>query len=426
MAPEAAPRRFFHGWIVVWAAFTVMLVGFGGAYSFSAFFAPLQESFDASRGRLSLAFSIAGALWFILGAVSGPLADRFGPRGVVALGIGIVGAGLLLASQAQALWQVYFGYGLGVGVGVGFSYVPSIGAVQRWFVRRRGFASGVAVSGIGAGTLLAPPFAVWLIDLLGWRGAYAALGVIVLAAGGIAAYLVESDPHRRGLAPDGDPFDHDEPRPAATGLRLVEAIRTRPFVVLYLASLCCSVGLFIPFVHLAPYAEDRGIGHGFAVALISLVGIGSIAGRFLLGGVADRFGRRRSVGAMFLGMGVAMLWWLVSSAAWQLVLFALFFGTCYGGFVALAPALCVDYFGGRSASGIIGTLYTAVAGGTLAGPTLAGVAFDLLRSYEIPILASAASMFLATLAVALMGPPPLHPPYRNETQATPPRRSTLS
>ncbi|HTS91637.1 MAG TPA: MFS transporter, partial [Stellaceae bacterium] len=224
--------------------------------------------------------------------------------------------------------------------------------------------------------------------------------------GAVAAFLVESDPHRRGLAPDGDPFEHGEQRPSLTGLRLGEAVRTRPFIVFYLACFACSIGLFIPFVHLTPYAEDRGVGHEFAVLLISLIGIGSTGGRFLVGGLADRLGRRRSLGAMFAGMALMMLWWLASSTAWQLSLFALVFGTFYGGFVALAPSICVDYFGGRSASGIIGTLYTAVAGGTLAGPTLAGLAFDLLKSYEIPILASAFSMALAAGAVVLMGPPP--------------------
>ncbi|HTS90664.1 MAG TPA: MFS transporter, partial [Stellaceae bacterium] len=228
MPHDVAGPRVFRGWIVVWAAFAVMLLGFGGAYSFSAFFAPLQQSFAAPRGSLSLAFSIAGALWFVVGALSGPLADRFGPRGVVLLGMAIAGGGLVLASEAQALWQIYVGYGLGIGLGVGFAYVPSVGAVQRWFIRRRGFASGVAVSGIGAGTLLAPPLAAWLIEMLGWRGAYLALGCIVLAGGAVAAFLVESDPHRRGLAPDGDPFEHGEQRPSLTGLRLGEAVRTRP------------------------------------------------------------------------------------------------------------------------------------------------------------------------------------------------------
>ena len=66
--------------------------------------------------------------------------------------------------MARSLVEVYAAYGLGVGLGVGCAYVPAIGAVQRWFVRRRGFASGLAVSGIGVGTLVMPPLATLLID----------------------------------------------------------------------------------------------------------------------------------------------------------------------------------------------------------------------------------------------------------------------
>jgi len=402
---RAAHPNLFHGWIVVWAAFAVMFLGFGAAYSFTAFFDPLQQEFGVSRAPLSLAFSIAGALWFTIGAVSGPLADRFGPRGSTLFGIILLGGGLIVAAAAHRLWQVYLGYGLGIGAGIGFSYVPSIGAVQRWFVRQRGFASGVAVSGIGAGTLFGPPIAAFLIEQLGWRGAYFALGVGVLLLGSVAGFLVDADPHRRGLAPDNDPLESDAPRPAPWGLTLGEAVRTRVFWLLYLAPGCAAMGLFIPFVHLTLYAEDHGISHESAVLLFSLVGVGSIAGRFLLGGIADRFGRRRSFGAMFLGMALMMLWWLASSTVWQLALFALVFGTCYGGFVALAPAVIVDYFGNRSASALIGTIYTSVAVGTLAGPPLAGLAFDLLHSYTLPITIGAAFMVAATLLVTAMGEP---------------------
>jgi OFA family oxalate/formate antiporter-like MFS transporter len=65
----------------------------------------------------------------------------------------LTGMGLAIASAARSLAEVYAAYGLGVGLGVGCSYVPAVGAVQRWFARRRGFASGLAVSGIGVGTL---------------------------------------------------------------------------------------------------------------------------------------------------------------------------------------------------------------------------------------------------------------------------------
>jgi len=413
MAPDGsrfAAQRFFHGWVVVGAAFAIMFLGFGGAYSFAAFSASLQQEFSVSRGPLSLAFSIAGALWFTIGALSGPLADRFGPKGTALAGMTIAGVGLIVASQAQALWQIYVGYGVGIGVGIGFAYVPSLGAVQHWFVRRRGFASGVAVSGIGLGTVCAPPIEAWLIDTIGWRGAYLAWGAAILIGGSIAALLLDADPHRRGFAPDNDPLAADAPRPAASGYSLGEALRTRAFWLLYLASSSASMGLFTPFVHLTLYAEDRGIGHSTAVFLFSLIGIGSIGGRFLLGSLADRLGRRASFGAMFLGMGLMMLWWLASSAVWQLAIFALVFGVFYGGFVALAPAITVDYFGNRHASGIIGILYTSVGIGTLAGPSLAGVIFDHLRSYTIPISAGAIFMLLAVLCIAFMGSAGTRPP----------------
>jgi len=398
---RAGRFRLFHGWIVVWAAFAVMFLGFGAAYSFTAFFDSLQQEFEVPRAPLSLVFSIAGALWFMIGAVSGPIADRFGPRGTTLFGIALLGGGLIVAATADRLWQVYLGYGFGIGAGIGFSYVPSIGAVQRWFVRRRGFASGVAVSGIGAGTLFGPPIAAFLIARLGWREAYLAMAAAVLVLGMIAGLLVDADPHRRGLAPDDEPLESHASRPPPRGLTLGEAVRTRAFWLLYLAPGCASMGLFIPFVHLTLYAQDHGIAHETAVLLFSLVGIGSIAGRFLLGGFADRLGRRRSFGAMFLGMALMMLWWLASSTAWQLAVFALLFGTCYGGFVALAPAVIVDYFGNRSASALIGTIYTSVAIGTLAGPSLAGLAFDLLHSYTLPIAIGAAFIILVLVLITI-------------------------
>ena len=150
---HSTPRtRLFRGWFVVAGAFAVTLVGFGSAYTFSTFLESLQRDFGASRGSVSLVFSLAGFLYFGLGMVSGPLADRWGARRLAVAGMVLVGLGLAAAGQARSLTEACLAYGLGVGLGVGASYVPVLGAVQRWFVRRRGFASGLAVSGIGAQT----------------------------------------------------------------------------------------------------------------------------------------------------------------------------------------------------------------------------------------------------------------------------------
>ena len=132
---------------MVAGAFAVMFVTFGAAYSFSAFFASLQQTFAAPRGDIAFSFSIAVPLYYLIGAISGPLADRFGARIICLFGVAFAGAGLIFAASATALWQVHAGFGLGLGFGIGFSFVPAIAAVQRWHLRRRGFASGIAVSG---------------------------------------------------------------------------------------------------------------------------------------------------------------------------------------------------------------------------------------------------------------------------------------
>jgi len=408
-AVRASSRR---GWAVVAGAFAVMFVTFGAAYSFSAFFASLQQAFAASRGDIAFSFSIAVPLYYLIGAISGPLADRFGSRATCLFGVAVAGAGLIFAATATALWQIHVGFGLGLGFGIGFSFVPAIAAVQRWHLRRRGFASGIAVSGIGFGTLVMPPIAALLIDSIGWRGAWSILGLSIICIGGAAALFIDNAPERHGALPDGGVIGigtnvHAGP---AAGYSLGQAVRSRAFILLYLSLVVIWIGASIPFVHLVPYAEDHGLSHGTAVTIFALVGIGSIAGRFLLGGVADRIGLRPLLAAVFAGVALMQLWWLAATSAWQLAVFAFIFGVCYGGFVALYPALIVDYFGGRNASGIIGVLYTGGAAGSFLGPKLAGDAFDLFGSYTIPIAVGAACALLAVVFVIAAPEPDRAPP----------------
>ncbi|MEQ9640177.1 MAG: MFS transporter [Alphaproteobacteria bacterium] len=395
----------FYGWVVVAAAFVVLLIGFGIPYSFAAFFTVLETTFGAARAEVSLVFSICGFFYFGLGVVSGPLADRYGPRRLVIFGMALVAIGVASAAFADELWQIYLGYGLLVGVGVGFAYVPAIGAIQRWFMRRRGAASGFAVAGIGVGTLAMPPLAALLIELFGWRGAYGALAGVAAVFGLGAAFLIEADPSKRGLYPDGDPAPKVAPPAGGRGRGARHAFGRSTFWVLYIATSASSLALFVPFVHLAPFATDVGLDATTGVWLFSLIGVGSVLGRFFVGGGADRIGRRRGFALMFVGMGVMQLWWLGADGVWTLAIFALFFGVFYGGFVALAPALTADYFGDRSIGAIIGMLYSSVALGTLVGPPLAGLAYDVLGSYA-PVIAFGAACNAGAALIILTMPDP--------------------
>ncbi|MDP6564818.1 MAG: MFS transporter [Alphaproteobacteria bacterium] len=397
-------RSVFFGWWVVAASFTIVLLGFGVAYSFASFFDALEGEFQASRADISLIFSIAGFLYFSLGAVSGPISDRFGSRRTVAFGILLIAAGLFAASLAGDIWQVYLSYGIAVGVGIGFIYVPSIGVVQRWFVRQRGLASGLASAGIGVGTLLAPPFCKFLVDMVGWRGAFQILAGSILLLGWLAAWTLHTSPAARSLHPDGDAAPAGA-ETAVGGHNLRFVLRTRLFWLLFTASTLLSFGLFVPFVHLAKYTVDHGHPETFAILMVSLIGLGSMSGRFLLGGLADRFGRHRSMIAMYAGVALSHVWWLMSDDLWALALYAVAFGLFYGGYVALAPALSADFFGGRYVSSIIGVLYSGTALGNLIGPVAAGMAYDLTQGYSLPIAAAAALTFLA-LGVMSLTPTP--------------------
>ena len=384
--PLDSPR---YAWVVVAAAFTLMFVGFGAAYSFAAFFTSFEAEFGALRGEIALVFSLCAFLWFSSGAPAGMLADRFGARRVAIAGVACLVLALYLASTAQSLGVLYATYSIGIGIGVGLVYVPSVGAVQPWFTANRAFASGLAVAGIGAGNFVGPLLAAWWIGLFGWRGAYLALAAFVLVLGGIAAALLK-------------PKSRDSSR-ILEGIPLGEALKTTPFWLLFISLMLSCTGLFVPMVHLGPYATDAGYTEAQGVALVSLIGVGSLVGRFTIGAPADRIGRLPSLGLMYAGLGIMFFLWAVASAYWVLVVFAIVFGVCYGAYVALLPTIVMDLYGQRSVSGIIGCLYTGCGLGTLVGPWLAGVAYDAVGSYQLPILAGAAfSVGAAACVVILM------------------------
>jgi MFS family permease len=361
-------------WVMVWASFVCLAVIFGVSYSFAAFFESFAKEFSAQRADVSWIFGICGLVYFVLGALGGMLADRWGPRLVCMAGMGFIALGLYVTSLAQSLDTIYLSYGLLVGLGIAFVYTPSIASVQPWFSKRRGLASGIASSGVGAGTLLLPVIVSVLLTQMPWREALQVLSLGVLGLGLSAAFLLERAPIQGGLA-----------KGALPGLSLKEAVNSPSFQWLYMGALLGAPVMFIPFAHISAAARDAGVPESQAVGLVGLIGIGSLVGRFAIGWLADRLGRVKTLMLMQALMGLSYLIWAVAQDRWMFAFFAIWFGLSYGSIVSLLPAICMDLFGGKAVSAIIGTLYTGAALGNLLGPVLAGKVFDITHSYGMVI-----------------------------------------
>ncbi|WP_237212854.1 MFS transporter [Falsiroseomonas oryziterrae] len=387
---------------VVLGAFLVTLVGFGAIYSYSAFAEDIAAEFGSSRSTVTLVFVLSGSACFFVSAVSGVLADRVGPRVLAAAGMVLVGIGLLVAATAKTLIEVYVGYGLLIGLGTGFAYVPALAAVQRWFVVHRGLASGIAVSGVGIGTAIVPPAAEALAMLGDWRVAFVVCSVLAVAVGLAGAALLHPTPERFGFGPDGHRLDPDaaQGRPPTP---VLEVIRSRAFVLAYGGTLLIALPVALPYALLVATARDLGVSRHDALALLALIGLGSIAGRFALAALADAIGRRLVFLGCCAGLAAGTIGWAAADSLAQFQAFALIFGALQGGFVALLPAFVADRFGRGAVGSVLGVLYTSRGVALLIGPSAVALGVAAFAGHALPLAVVGMFGGIGTVMLARVG-----------------------
>jgi len=230
------------GWVVVVAAFLGAFVAFGVSYSFGVFLRPMALDFHASHTAMSTIFAITSAFSFFLGPLTGNIADRYGPRPVVAVGAVLMAAGLIATARIHYFPLLFLSYGAGLGSAVACVYIPCVAAVGAWFKKRRVVALGVAISGIGCGTLIAAPLAAKLINDYGWRSATETFGWAGGALLVVAAVLLFRPPISR----------------KKTSVSVFPMLRTPAFALLYISLLFAGVAIYVSFVFIPVYADDLG------------------------------------------------------------------------------------------------------------------------------------------------------------------------
>jgi MFS transporter, OFA family, oxalate/formate antiporter len=397
----------FYGWVVVGAAFSVLFMAYGAQFSFGVFFSALIEEFGWSRGALSGAFALYAFGYSGLAVVSGHLTDRWGPRAVIAVGGAFLGAGWIAMSATSAIWHPYVFYGVVAAIGMSTANVPCAATVARWFVRRRGLATGLTTAGGSLGAFCLPPLAQILVSGVGWRRAYVIFGAAILLSLNLLAPLMKRDPEGLGLTPDGGaPAEHSgAPSARGSDYTMREAMRTRTFWVLFALFAATWIPIFAPLVHLVPLARGLGVDALVAATLVSALGMAGILGRLIMGSLSDRIGRRAAIGIGLVLQILAFLGFTVAGALPGLYAASVAFGFSYGAVASLFPAIVADFFGREQAGSLVGLLFAMSGSMAALGPLGAGFIYDRTGSYGPAWVASAALNVVALGLLALARPP---------------------
>jgi MFS family permease len=411
-SPSRRPGVYY-GWYIVGACSVVLGVEAGAAATFPVFFKPLIDEFGWSRTALSGTVSIG----LIVGGLTTPFwgswTDRSGVRVVVLTAALFSGLSLFLRGQIATLLQLYAVVTLGALFFAGVGLIPLSTAISHWFRGKRGLAMGLTVVGGGVGESIAPPLTSWLVELFGWRQAYALLAAaFFLTLLPIAGLILRRRPQDLGLLPDGeaapagsgeDPGDGRQgalaqaPEGArAAELDLRQAVRTLPFWLIataFFLPMMSGIGLF---THLVAIFTDMGTSARTAAVALGAIGL-----------AADRFSVRKVFATCYVieAIGVSLLLatpWLGTQA---LFAYVVVYGLTVGGGLVLAPLIVGECFGILAMGSIFGVLAIAAVVGGAIGPVLAGLVFDSMGTYYPVFVIFTLGEATAALAISRARPP---------------------
>ncbi|MEM1297878.1 MAG: MFS transporter [Pseudomonadota bacterium] len=383
-------------YLVVAGAWATQFTVIGLMFTFGLLFGVFEEEFGWPRSVLSEATALAFFMMGVLAMVAGRVADRWGPRAVLACSGLLFGAGYMLIATVTAPWQLMLLFGTLIALGMSTHDVVTLSLITRWFGKRRGIMTAVVKVGTACGQFSLPPLAAWLILDLGWKTSMAVIGAGAAGVLLVAALLTRPPPK-----PDGP----GGPQEAATGLSFQQARRSAVFWRICIIQFMFFSSLMTVPVHIVPHGMDLGVELGTAATLLSVMAAASVAGRLTVGVFVDRVGGRLGYVLCFvpLILSIATLLWV--SAPWALFAVIAVYGFAHGGFFTVVAPTVAEFFGLRAHGTIFGVvLFSGTIGGAI-GPILAGRMFDSLGTYN-PAFLTLAVMGCLGLAIALTLPRP--------------------
>lgn len=400
ISPDNKPS---YGHIIAAACFTIQAVGIGTFVTYGVFFNSLMAEFQWSRAIISGASSLAFFLMGLFGMLIGRLNDRYGPQQLMRVTAVFFGAGFMLMSQVNTIWQLYLYYGVLFGIGLSAIDVIALTTVARWFSGKRGLMTGIVKVGTGAGQFSIPLVASLLIAVHGWRQTYLMIGAVAMVVLLGIAQLLKRDPSKlQPIRSSGGASPAVQEALESRSLSAGQAMRTIQLWTICSVNLAVVFCLLIILVHIVPHARDTGLSAAQAAGVLSTIGGVSMAGRFLSGMAIDRIGSKSIMVTCFFVLIAGLLWLQAARSLWMLYLFACIYGLAHGGFFTAISPLAAEIFGIGAHGTIIGIIVCFGTTGGAIGPIVAGQLFDVTGSYTttfwlITAISAAALMLILSL-----------------------------
>ncbi|MCS7249731.1 MAG: OFA family MFS transporter [candidate division WOR-3 bacterium] len=391
-------------WFVMIGAVLIQLC-LGAIYAWSVFRKPLQgEPLNLTPTQATLPFAfvlISFALSTILG---GRWQDKKGPRIVAITGGILLGSGLILSGLTKSFLGILLSYGILSGIGIGLAYVCPISVGVKWFPDMRGLITGIAVAGFGAGALIVAPIARSLIDTINVFNTFIVLGISFLILVIIGALILKNPPE--GYKPEGWT---PPPTSKATIYSYLpsEMLKTHQFYLIWLIYFFgCATGLMI-IGQTSPIGQElAGLTKETAAFAVSLLAIFNAFGRIFWGRVSDWIGRMKTLFLMFLICGIAVfLYTIIPLLPFYYWIGVSLIGLCFGGYLAVFPAVTADFYGTKNVGMNYGLVFTAYGVGGLLGNIFAPQVLERTKSYNLAFVVAGILCILGAIITFLIKQP---------------------
>ena len=396
-------RPIYYGWFIVGAAgLVIFCTGPGQSYVFSVFIDSIIEDTNLSRTGISVLYTVSTVVSAALVTFVSRLADRYGPRIMLAaagLGLGAVCFGMATATNILLFFIVFAGLRA---LGQGSLSINCILLVNQWFVSRRGRAVGLMTLGAVISTALLPPVVRILIDNVGWRGAYAVLGVAVIALiVPVVLLIVRNRPEDVGLFPDG--LSHppvSETRPETASVRRNTRVYGSPsFWLLALSLSTPSLVTTALIFHQTSLFQENGLSATLAAGVFTIYSAASAISSLVTGFAADRAGPK----ALLVFSMATLLATLALASVFDSMLLAMVYvvmmGISGGSYTIVHGTIWAHYYGRIGLGRVQGPAMTISICASAVGPLPLAVFHSLTGTYNLGIMVM---IVLPILSVAVL------------------------